>query len=125
MKQSVARSHGATSASSTYLANQCSSIPQLMPVVLKLQISLVLLALFLTENSPLEAIRPVNPGACLLPPKYKEMGQRIYDMQVRPDDVWVVSYPRNLPILMGLSSNHINSAHRSIFGSFFYRNEPL
>uniref|UniRef100_A0A146MEA5 Sulfotransferase family cytosolic 1B member 1 n=4 Tax=Lygus hesperus TaxID=30085 RepID=A0A146MEA5_LYGHE len=36
----------------------------------------------------------VNPGACLLPPKYKEMGQRIYDMEVRPDDVWVVSYPR-------------------------------
>lgn len=36
----------------------------------------------------------VNPGACLLPSKYEEMGQRIYDMEVRPDDVWVVSYPR-------------------------------
>lgn len=36
----------------------------------------------------------VNPGKCILPPKYKDMGQRIRNMEVRPDDVWLVSYPR-------------------------------
>lgn len=36
----------------------------------------------------------VNPGKVLLPPKYRELGQRIKDFKVRPDDVWVISYPR-------------------------------
>jgi len=36
----------------------------------------------------------VNPGKCILPPKYKDMGQRIRNMEVRSDDVWLVSYPR-------------------------------
>jgi len=36
----------------------------------------------------------VNPGKCILPPKYKDLGQRIKNMEVRPDDVWLVSYPR-------------------------------
>lgn len=36
----------------------------------------------------------VNPGKCILPPKYKDLGQRIRNMEIRPDDVWLVSYPR-------------------------------
>lgn len=36
----------------------------------------------------------VNPGKCILPPKYKDLGQRIKNMKVRPDDIWLVSYPR-------------------------------
>lgn len=36
----------------------------------------------------------VNPGKCILPPKYKDLGQRIKNMEVRSDDVWLVSYPR-------------------------------
>jgi hypothetical protein len=36
----------------------------------------------------------VNPGRMLLPEKYKELGDRIRAMEVRPSDVWVVSYPR-------------------------------
>ncbi|KAK9496436.1 hypothetical protein O3M35_013276 [Rhynocoris fuscipes] len=46
--------------------------------------------LFQKDNAFIE----VNPGNVLLPPKYKEIGDRIYNMEVRPDDVWVVSYPR-------------------------------
>lgn len=46
--------------------------------------------LFGLENCLIE----VNPGAVLLPRKYKEFGERILNLQVRPDDVWVVSYPR-------------------------------
>jgi len=36
----------------------------------------------------------VNPGHVLMPPRYKEIGDRIRKLDVRPDDVWVVSYPR-------------------------------
>ncbi|XP_014239915.1 sulfotransferase family cytosolic 1B member 1-like [Cimex lectularius] len=36
----------------------------------------------------------VNPGGVLLPPKYKELGERIHNMEVHEDDVWLVSYPR-------------------------------
>lgn len=36
----------------------------------------------------------VNPGKVLLPPKFKDVAQRILDLEVRPDDVWLVSYPR-------------------------------
>lgn len=36
----------------------------------------------------------VNPGRVLLPPKYEEIGERILDLPVLPDDVWLVSYPR-------------------------------
>ncbi|KAL1449726.1 hypothetical protein WDU94_002206 [Cyamophila willieti] len=30
----------------------------------------------------------------VVPPKFKEMGEEIYNMEIYPDDVWVVSYPR-------------------------------
>lgn len=36
----------------------------------------------------------VNPGRVLLPPEFKEFGERIVDLNVRPDDIWLVSYPR-------------------------------
>uniref|UniRef100_A0A023F9A7 Putative sulfotransferase n=1 Tax=Triatoma infestans TaxID=30076 RepID=A0A023F9A7_TRIIF len=46
--------------------------------------------LFQKEQSLIE----VNPGKVYLPTKFKEIGERIYNMEVREDDVWVVSYPR-------------------------------
>lgn len=36
----------------------------------------------------------VQPGNCLLPPQYVLLGKRIKDMEIRNDDVWMVSYPR-------------------------------
>lgn len=36
----------------------------------------------------------VNPGRVVIPPKFKDMGEAIRNMEVRPDDVWVVSFPR-------------------------------
>ncbi|GFG36054.1 hypothetical protein Cfor_01722 [Coptotermes formosanus] len=36
----------------------------------------------------------VNPGRMLMPQKYEEMGHYIRAMEVRPSDVWVISYPR-------------------------------
>lgn len=36
----------------------------------------------------------VNPGKVLIPPKYQELGERILNMTVRSDDVWLVAYPR-------------------------------
>jgi len=46
--------------------------------------------LFGVENCLIE----VNPGNVLLPPKYEEIGERILNLEVRPDDVWLISYPR-------------------------------
>ncbi|CAD6225909.1 GSCOCG00005789001-RA-CDS [Cotesia congregata] len=36
----------------------------------------------------------VEPGNCLLPPQYVTLGKKIRDMEIYPDDVWMVSYPR-------------------------------
>ncbi|EEB17322.1 conserved hypothetical protein [Pediculus humanus corporis] len=36
----------------------------------------------------------VNPGRVILPPDYKDIGERIMDLKVRKDDVWLISYPR-------------------------------
>ena len=36
----------------------------------------------------------VNPGRCLLPPQYVFIAKRIRDLEIRYDDVWIVSYPR-------------------------------
>jgi hypothetical protein len=46
--------------------------------------------LFGVENCLIE----VNPGNVLLPPKYAEIGERILNLEVRSDDVWLISYPR-------------------------------
>lgn len=46
--------------------------------------------LFGVENCLIE----VNPGNILLPPKYEEIGERILNLEVKFDDVWLVSYPR-------------------------------
>ncbi|XP_012281586.1 sulfotransferase family cytosolic 1B member 1 [Orussus abietinus] len=36
----------------------------------------------------------VHPGECLVPPQFVFYGKRIRDLEVRQDDVWLVSYPR-------------------------------
>lgn len=36
----------------------------------------------------------VDPGKFLIPPKFKELGERILGLEVRPNDVWLASYPR-------------------------------
>lgn len=41
-----------------------------------------------------DALIKVNPGGVLVPPKYKELGDNIWELNVRPDDVWAVAYPR-------------------------------
>lgn len=46
--------------------------------------------LFGVENCLIE----VNPGKVLLPPKYQEIGERIFNLKVKDDDLWLVSYPR-------------------------------
>ncbi|XP_039285780.1 luciferin sulfotransferase [Nilaparvata lugens] len=47
-------------------------------------------ALFKRKDCMIE----VNPGSVLLPPKYQDIGERIINLEVRPDDVWLVSFPR-------------------------------
>ncbi|PSN58317.1 hypothetical protein C0J52_00106 [Blattella germanica] len=46
--------------------------------------------MFKRENCLIE----VNPGKVLLPPIYEEFGDTIRNMDVRSDDIWLVSYPR-------------------------------
>lgn len=36
----------------------------------------------------------VQPGDCLLPPQYVFIGTKVRDLEIRNDDVWIVSYPR-------------------------------
>ncbi|KAF4533132.1 hypothetical protein B566_EDAN007943 [Ephemera danica] len=36
----------------------------------------------------------VNPGHVLVPHAYKDIAQRVIDLEIRPDDVWLISYPR-------------------------------
>nr|XP_018909916.1 PREDICTED: estrogen sulfotransferase [Bemisia tabaci]XP_018909917.1 PREDICTED: estrogen sulfotransferase [Bemisia tabaci] len=46
--------------------------------------------MFGVENCLIE----VYPGKVLVPPKYKDLGERIRKMTVRPDDTFLVSLPR-------------------------------
>lgn len=41
-----------------------------------------------------DALIEVNPGKVLVPTKYRDLGESILDLNVRPDDVWAVAYPR-------------------------------
>lgn len=36
----------------------------------------------------------VNPGKCILPTKYSDIGERILNFKVKEDDIWLVSFPR-------------------------------
>ncbi|XP_059481982.1 luciferin sulfotransferase-like [Neocloeon triangulifer] len=36
----------------------------------------------------------VEPGNILVPPKFQNFADRLLNMKVRPDDVWLVAYPR-------------------------------
>lgn len=55
-------------------------------------------AMFSVKGSLIE----VNPGKVLVPPKYQDLGERIVNLKVRPDDVWAVAYPRtgNIKVLI-------------------------
>lgn len=35
-----------------------------------------------------------NKSGCMLPPFFKNIALRLPDLPVRPDDVWLISYPR-------------------------------
>jgi len=51
------------------------------------------------ENLFGENMLEVSPGNVLVPPKFLKIAQKIIDLQVRPDDVWIVSYPRTGKII--------------------------
>lgn len=36
----------------------------------------------------------VNPGHVIMPRKYQDISDEIINSDVRPDDVWMISYPR-------------------------------
>lgn len=44
-----------------------------------------------------------NPGKCLLPEFFEDYLEKIWNLPIRDDDVWLVSYPRT-----GKCSNSIN-----------------
>ena len=35
-----------------------------------------------------------EPGGFVFPARFPALAEKIFDMEVRPDDVWIVSYPR-------------------------------
>ncbi len=35
------------------------------------------------------------PGDVYLPKKFASMAERIYNMEVRPDDIWILTYPKS------------------------------
>uniref|UniRef100_A0A336N8V6 CSON009272 protein n=1 Tax=Culicoides sonorensis TaxID=179676 RepID=A0A336N8V6_CULSO len=57
---------------------------------LEIKISGKLDKMFQKENCFIQA----QPGNVTLPKKFSEIGEAILDLEVRKDDVWVVSYPR-------------------------------
>lgn len=57
---------------------------------LEMKISGKLDKMFQKENGFIQA----QPGNVTFPKKFSEIGEAILDLEVRKDDVWVVSYPR-------------------------------
>ncbi|TRY80498.1 hypothetical protein TCAL_13165 [Tigriopus californicus] len=39
-------------------------------------------------------VTQVMPGRIFLPKAYEEDAKRIYNMELRPDDIWIVTYPK-------------------------------
>ncbi|TRY80471.1 hypothetical protein TCAL_13353, partial [Tigriopus californicus] len=39
-------------------------------------------------------VTQVMPGRIILPKTYEEDAKRIYNMELRPDDIWIVTYPK-------------------------------
>lgn len=37
----------------------------------------------------------VNPGNVIMPKKYQDISEEIINSDVRPDDIWMISYPRS------------------------------
>lgn len=37
---------------------------------------------------------PASAGNLLFPRRYKDVAEEIYNMELRPDDVWIVTYPK-------------------------------
>lgn len=37
----------------------------------------------------------VNPGHVIMPKKYQDISDEIINCDVRPDDIWMISYPRS------------------------------
>lgn len=54
------------------------------------QISEKLFNMFPRKNCFIE----VNPGHVIMPRKYQDISDEIINTDVRPDDVWMISYPR-------------------------------
>lgn len=47
-----------------------------------------------------DSLLEYNPGKCLLPDFFDEVGQKVLDAEVRRDDLWFVSFPRTGLVLL-------------------------
>ncbi|XP_001863521.2 sulfotransferase family cytosolic 1B member 1 [Culex quinquefasciatus] len=41
-----------------------------------------------------DSLVEVNPGRVMMPSRFRDIGEDILELAIRPDDVWVLSYPR-------------------------------
>lgn len=58
----------------------------------------------------------VQPGNITLPSKYSEIGEAILDLEIRKDDVWVVSYPRTGK---KFHASEVNVTRKTRFTTFY------
>lgn len=67
----------------------------------------------------------VEPGRCVLPPHYALFGPKIRDMEIREDDVWMVSYPRTGQILYFQSFGYLLLSYCLFFIFVFSSQEVI